>query len=72
MDDFGTGYSSLRFLTQLQVDIVKIDRSFTNNICSDPEKLKFVNIIIQMAHLLECRVIAEGVETEEQIKKLSE
>jgi EAL domain-containing protein (putative c-di-GMP-specific phosphodiesterase class I) len=72
LDDFGTGYSSLRFLTQLQIDIVKIDRSFTNNVCSDPEKLKFINIIVQLAHLLKCKVIAEGVETAEQIDKLSE
>ena len=72
LDDFGTGYSSLSFLTKLQIDIVKIDRTFTIDICNDEEKINFVNVIIQLAHLLKCKVIAEGVETEEQSNKLCE
>ncbi len=70
LDDFGTGYSSLSYLTKLHVDIVKIDKSFTSNVDTDEEKLKFVNIIVQLAHLLKCKVIAEGVETKGQIKVL--
>ena len=70
IDDFGTGYSSLSYLHRLPIDNLKIDRSLTNKIDRDRESQKIVNTIITLAHTLNIKAIAEGVETKEQLEKL--
>jgi len=67
MDDFGTGYSSLSYLREFQFDIIKIDRSFIRNITTDSKTEAITIAIIQMAHNLNLKVIAEGVETQEEL-----
>ena len=72
IDDFGTGYSSLSYLEQLPLDRIKIDRSFVKNIVDNPRDLAIVNTIIRLAHLLDLNIVAEGVETQEQLDCLKE
>ncbi|WP_156804520.1 EAL domain-containing protein [Gallaecimonas xiamenensis] len=67
IDDFGTGYSSLSYLKQFSVDSLKIDQSFIRGLSDAQQSRPLVRAIVQMAHSLELRVIAEGVETSEQL-----
>jgi len=71
IDDFGTGYSSLAYLRRMPVDAVKIDRSFIANLDSDPRAEKFLRAVIELAHTLDLKVVAEGVETEPQCALLA-
>jgi diguanylate cyclase (GGDEF)-like protein/PAS domain S-box-containing protein len=70
IDDFGTGFSSLSYLAKLPVDTLKIDRSFVIDMTAAPEGLALVSTIISLAHALKLKVVAEGVETEEQSRLL--
>lgn len=70
IDDFGTGYSSLSHLKRLPLDTLKVDKSFVHNISSDHENLSIVKAIVLLAGSLKLRVVAEGVETEEEYKLL--
>jgi EAL domain-containing protein (putative c-di-GMP-specific phosphodiesterase class I) len=70
IDDFGTGYSSLSYIAKLPINALKIDRAFIINMTSNADDLSIVSAIISMAHSLNLRVIAEGVETNEQAKLL--
>ena len=70
IDDFGTGFSSLSYLSKLPADTLKIDRSFVIDMTVAPEGLALVSTIITLAHSLKLKVVAEGVETEEQSRLL--
>ena len=72
IDDFGTGYSSLTYLKNLPVQTIKIDKSFICEIVSDEAQLRFVQCIFALAHVLDLTVVAEGVETHEQLEKLTQ
>jgi diguanylate cyclase (GGDEF)-like protein len=72
VDDFGTGYSSLAYLRRLPVDALKIDRRFVRSIADEPGEAALASAIVTMGHALELRVVAEGVETQEQCALLQE
>jgi EAL domain-containing protein (putative c-di-GMP-specific phosphodiesterase class I) len=70
MDDFGIGYSSFRYLRNLPIDILKIDRSFVRHITANKDDAAIFSAMLAMAHTLDLRVVAEGVETFEQLEFL--
>jgi len=72
IDDFGVGYSSLSYLHKFPFDALKIDYSFTSEICEDASKLKIVETILSLADQLNLDVITEGIETDEQLALLKE
>jgi EAL domain-containing protein (putative c-di-GMP-specific phosphodiesterase class I) len=72
IDDFGTGYSSLNYLKQFPVDTLKIDQSFIQNLPGNKDDAQITRTIISMAHNLGLGVIAEGVETKEQLEFLQQ
>lgn len=67
LDDFGTGYSSLNYLTKMPIDTLKIDKSFIDNLCTNEKDAKIAESIIHLAHSLDIKVVAEGVEREDQL-----
>jgi len=72
LDDFGTGYSSLSLLRRLPVDTLKVDRSFVTAMTTDASGVKMVEAILQLARLFDLKVVAEGIEHEEEERLLKE
>lgn len=70
LDDFGTGYASLSYLSRLPIDLVKIDKSFVDQLENSRDRDDFVKAIISIGHMFHCKVIAEGVELDSQLEKL--
>ena len=71
LDDFGTGYSSLSYIREYNIDYIKIDQSFVCNITTSNDAFALCEAIIVMAHKLGIKVIAEGIETQQQLELLT-
>ncbi|WP_250037171.1 putative bifunctional diguanylate cyclase/phosphodiesterase [Paractinoplanes maris] len=71
IDDFGTGYSSLGYLRDIPVDVLKVDRSFITGLAGNERQQQLVSAVLQLGHTLGLKVVAEGVETEEQLDLLA-
>jgi len=71
IDDFGTGYSSLAYLAKLPVQVLKIDRAFISTMLTGADNMSLVSMMIGLAHALRLKVVAEGVEIEEEAKMLN-
>jgi EAL domain-containing protein (putative c-di-GMP-specific phosphodiesterase class I) len=72
MDDFGSGYSSLSYLQAFPFDKIKIDRAFVMNLGRNPQSAAIVRAVIDLGHGLEMSIVAEGVETQEQLVFLAD
>ena len=72
LDDFGTGYSSLTYLKRLPIQVVKIDKSFIDDATAEFGSVAILGTMIELAHELGLQVVAEGVESESQLKVLAE
>ena len=70
LDDFGTGYSSLSYLTRFQVDKIKVDRSFVNQVLRNPVHIAIIDAVVNLGRVLGARINVEGVETQEQLELL--
>ena len=70
IDDFGTGFSSISVLKELSVDYIKIDKSYVDNICEHSKDKSIVSAVTKMSHMIGCKVIAEGVERNDQLALL--
>ncbi|HJV94735.1 MAG TPA: EAL domain-containing protein, partial [Albitalea sp.] len=71
-DDFGTGYSTFTYLKRLPLDLLKIDRSFVHNMLNDRQDMAIVEGVIGLSETFGCTVVAEGVESAEQARRLIE
>ena len=71
LDDFGTGFSSLNYLRQIPVDYLKIDKSFVQELSLDKQRQAIISFVVRLAHELNIQVIAEGVETLDQLSFLT-
>jgi sensor c-di-GMP phosphodiesterase-like protein len=72
LDDFGTGYSSLEYLNQLAFDLIKIDKTFVDNVETESRKLSMIKMICVLAETLDTEICVEGIENAEQAKLISE
>ena len=70
LDDFGTGYSSLNYIKQLAFDIIKIDKSFVDDILTDDYNKAFVKLVVDFSRQIDAKLCVEGVESQEQYKLL--
>jgi EAL domain-containing protein (putative c-di-GMP-specific phosphodiesterase class I) len=72
VDDFGTGYSSLRYLHEFPIDVLKIARPFVEGVASSPQKAALARVIVDLGATLGMQVVAEGIESTEQLERLRE
>lgn len=70
LDDFGTGYTSLSYLAKLPINLLKLDKCLVDDIVMNVKSAEFVNSVVSLGHLMDCEVISEGVESEEQLELL--